>query len=95
MYVEQEKRGLLLKAGDHKVASAYFTWLFCVPTQVDKFGKPTWRRLVEAVKDDVGGKNPALAQIIARKHPASCRGPVLHPVMGNEPVQGAREHHGG
>ena len=71
MYVEQEKRGLLLKAGDHKVASAYFTWLFCVPTQVDKFGKPTWRRLVEAVEDKVGGNNRALAQTIAREHPGT------------------------
>jgi len=39
------------------------------PSQVEKFGKPTWRRLVEAVKDDMGGNNPALAQTIAREHP--------------------------
>ena len=37
--------------------------------QVVRFKKPTWRRLVEAVKDDVGGNNPALAQRIAREHP--------------------------
>ena len=37
--------------------------------QVEKFGKPTWRRLVEAVKDHVGGNNVALAQTIAREHP--------------------------
>jgi len=37
--------------------------------QVEKFGRPTWRRLVEAVKDHVGGNNFALAQTIAREHP--------------------------
>ena len=34
-------------------------------SQVKKFGKPTWRKLVEAVEDKVGGDNPALAQTIA------------------------------
>ena len=38
--------------------------------QVGKFGKLTWRRLVEAVEDKVGGNNPALAENIAREHPA-------------------------
>ena len=38
--------------------------------QVGKFGKLTWRRLVEAVKDKGGGNNPALAENIAREHPA-------------------------
>ena len=37
--------------------------------QVKRFGKPTWKRLVEAVKDDVGGSNVALAQKIAKDHP--------------------------
>ena len=32
---------------------------------------PTWRRLVEAVKDDVGGSNPALARTIAGDHPGN------------------------
>ena len=39
--------------------------------QVERFGKPTWRRLVEAVEDPVGGKNPALAKTIARDHPGA------------------------
>ena len=39
---------------------------FC---QVPRFGKPTWKRLVEAVEDRVGGNNPALAQEIAKDHP--------------------------
>ena len=37
--------------------------------QVVRFGKPTWRRLVEAVEDHVGGNDPVLAQRIARKYP--------------------------
>ena len=48
-------------------------WLFCtllplqIP-QVERFGKPTWKSLVDAVKDDTGGNNPALAQAIANDH---------------------------
>ena len=40
-------------------------------SQVKKFGKPTWRKLVEAVEDKVGGDNPALAQTIAEEHPGA------------------------
>jgi len=38
-------------------------------SQVEKFGKPTWKSLVMAVEDKVGGSNPALAHTIAREHP--------------------------
>ena len=41
------------------------------PRQVERFGEPTWRRLVEAVEDSVGGNDRALAQTIARQHPVS------------------------
>ena len=34
----------------------------------EKFGKPTWRRIVEAVRATSGGRNPALADVLARKH---------------------------
>ena len=44
----------------------------CLWTQVERFGKPTWRRLVEAVEDHVGGNNCALAQAIAAEHPGVC-----------------------
>ena len=37
---------------------------------VEKFGEPTWRRLVEAVSDPAGGANMALAREIARRHKA-------------------------
>ena len=37
--------------------------------QLEKFEKPTWRSLVKAVEQNMGGDNPALAQTIARKHP--------------------------
>ena len=47
---------------------------------MERFGEPTWRRLVEAVKDKVGGNNPALAQKIARDHP------------GMQPYTGAGDH---
>ena len=32
------------------------------------FGKPTWRRIVEAVRATSGGNNPALADKLAEKH---------------------------
>ena len=38
---------------------------------MERFGEPTWRRLVEAVEDSVGGNDCALAQTIARQHPVS------------------------
>ena len=38
----------------------------CYDTQ--KHGPPTWRKLVEAVANDYGGDNPALAETIALKH---------------------------
>ena len=44
---------------------------FLLLPQVERFGKPNWRRLVEAVKDHVGGNNYALAQKIARAHPGA------------------------
>lgn len=33
-----------------------------------RFGAPTWRRMVEAVRDKSGGGNPALAAALARKY---------------------------
>ena len=35
-----------------------------------KFGKPTWKALVEAVASPMGGNNTDLALKIARDHPA-------------------------
>ena len=35
---------------------------------VDRFGLPTWRKLVEVVEDPAAGNNKALADEIARKH---------------------------
>jgi len=42
---------------------------FSLQLQVERFGKPTLRRLVESVEDHVGGNNPTMAQRIARKYP--------------------------
>jgi hypothetical protein len=36
----------------------------------ERYGPPTWRRLVEAVDDPAGGDNHALAKTIASSHPA-------------------------
>jgi len=44
---------------------------------VEKHGKPTWRRLVEAVQDQMGGNNPALARTIAREH-SNAPGNLIH-----------------
>ena len=48
-----------------KVCSVHHTFY----TQTKKFGKPTWRRLVETVEDHEGGNNHVLAEIIAQNHP--------------------------
>ena len=37
--------------------------------QVERFGRPTWKRLIEAVESPVGGNNPALAAQMAVRHP--------------------------
>ena len=37
---------------------------------VKKFGPPTWQALVDAIQAPNGGKNTALAEEIAKKHPA-------------------------
>ena len=60
---------------------------FC---QVPRFGKPTWKRLVEAVEDCVGGNNPALAQEIARNHPS-----VLSYKMTPQRERGSKKKRGG
>ena len=39
--------------------------------KVDRFGLPTWRKLVEAVNSQAGASNPALAADIAARHPAN------------------------
>ena len=38
---------------------------------VEKFGVPTWQRLVKALSDITGGANMALASDIAKKHKAT------------------------
>ena len=42
-----------------------------------RHGRPTWRRLVEAVDSPSGGKNTALAMVIASRHPVSGTDNVL------------------
>lgn len=38
--------------------------------KVEKYGEPTWQRLVEVVLHPAGGANTALAKYIARRHKA-------------------------
>ena len=38
--------------------------------RVERYGPPTWQRLVEAVDSPNGGNHPALAMDIANRHPA-------------------------
>ena len=38
---------------------------------VEKHGPPSWRTLVKAVADPIGGEDVALAQKIAEKHPGN------------------------
>ena len=37
---------------------------------VEKYGEPTWKQLVEVVVHPAGGANPELARDIARRHKA-------------------------
>ena len=53
----------------HPLYLIYYTTLLELSSQVERFGTPTWRRLAEAVRDDMGGNNQALAQRIAEEHP--------------------------
>ena len=36
-----------------------------------RFGEPTWKALVEAIASPIGGDAPALAEEIAKSHPAT------------------------
>lgn len=36
---------------------------------VQRFGAPSWKRLVNAVSDPAGGENPSLAKDITSRHP--------------------------
>ena len=44
--------------------------------KVEKYGPPTWRRLVEAVDSRAGGNNHALAKAVASKYPPGRYAPM-------------------
>ena len=52
---------------------------------VEKYGPPTWRRLVEAVDNPAGGNNHALAKKIAERHPVRDGGSDHAQVAENHP----------
>lgn len=37
----------------------------------ERFGLPSWRRIIEVVADPAGGDNPAIAADIAARHPTT------------------------
>ena len=47
------------------------TWLRRAHNE-KKHGPPTWRKLVEAIADNIGGQDPAYAEKIAKEHPSEC-----------------------
>ena len=47
------------------------TWLRRAHNE-KKHSPPTWRKLVEAIADNIGGNNPAYAEEIAKEHPSEC-----------------------
>ena len=52
---------------------------------VEKYGPPTWRKLVEAVDSPAGGNNHALAKKIAEHHP-------VNKGRGNDQAQATKYH---
>jgi hypothetical protein len=52
---------------------------------IEKYGPPTWRKLVEAVDSPAGGNNHALAKKIAEHHPVNKGG-------GNDQPQVTKHH---
>ena len=52
---------------DQALAEVLLVWLR-QGYNVERFGPPTWRRLVEAVDSPSGGSNHALAMAIASRH---------------------------
>ena len=56
---------------DHAVDQAFneviLRWLR-QQYNIARFGRPTWKRLVEAVESPIGGSNPSLAVVMATRH---------------------------
>ena len=53
---------------DQAFSKVLLTWLR-QEYNIERFGPPTWRRLVEAVDSPTGGNNSGLAKTIASRHP--------------------------
>ena len=43
----------------------------------EKYGNPSWRMLVKCIANPAGGANPALAQVIAKRHQGKCPPPYI------------------
>ena len=65
----QELTAIQNRTIGNPLAGVLLAWLNqCHETE--RYGLPTWRRLVEAVDNPTGGNNHELAKTIASKHPA-------------------------
>ena len=55
---------------DHELQlnDVLYVWL-CQKYNVERFGNPTWRKLVEAIDDPAGANDHRLAKTIALRHP--------------------------
>ena len=65
---------LVIRKGTQDIERAFSDVLLAWLRQrynVDRFGLPTWRKLVEAVNSHTSASNPALAADIAARHPAT------------------------
>ena len=61
---------------------------------VEKYGAPTWRRLVEAVDNPAGGNNHALAKIVAQHYPVKeVDSPASGEMYAVPLVKSIPEHH--
>ena len=65
----QELTAIQNKTISNPLISVLLAWL-SQHYNTEKYGLPTWRRLVEAVDSPAGGNNHELAKTIASKHPS-------------------------
>ena len=65
----QELNSIQGETTGNPLASVLLAWL-SQRYNTEKYGLPTWRRLVEAVDNPAGGNNHELAKAIASEHPS-------------------------
>lgn len=66
--LERIKSSTLGESGFDKVLTSVIVEWLKMNYNTARHGKPTWRRIVKAVKATAGGNNPALADLLERRH---------------------------